>query len=332
MEVFHSPATGWDFLAVPANKTDLACFISNYLIANAPANKSIVVSGGFVKEDEVKTTDPNLNINCLKATHEDADTRLILHCIHANVENVVVSSRDTDVLVLLVGHYDKMSGKKIWMKAGTSRSPKYIPVHEIRQALSLTPTAIDSLLAFHAITGCDTVSFLVGHSKKSAWKVFISDGHLLKDLGRGELTEEVVRDAEKFVCKVYNVSEVNSCNEARVVLFCKCKTQDELPPTTDALHFHIQRAHYQSMIWRQASEPNPPLPSPTTMGWRMENGQLVPILTSLAPIPDACQEIVSCGCTKGCISQRCTCKKSKLMCSGACRCSNSEGICMNRLS
>lgn len=42
------------------------------------------------------------------------------------------------------------------------------------------------------------------------------------------------------------------------------------------------------MIWRQASELNPPLQSPTTMSWRMETGQLVLILTSLVPIPDVC--------------------------------------------
>ena len=43
------------------------------------------------------------------------------------------------------------------------------------------------------------------------------------------------------------------------------------------------------------------------MGWNLVNGQLKPVLMTLPPIPEACREIVSCGCTKGCLSQRCKC-------------------------
>lgn len=36
-----------DFLAVPANKADLADFLSKHLITNAPPGKTLVVAGGF---------------------------------------------------------------------------------------------------------------------------------------------------------------------------------------------------------------------------------------------------------------------------------------------
>ena len=40
-----------------------------------------------------------------EADQEEANTRLVLHCIPANNhETVVVSARDTDVLLLLVAH------------------------------------------------------------------------------------------------------------------------------------------------------------------------------------------------------------------------------------
>jgi hypothetical protein len=250
--------------------------------------------------------------------------------MHTDAEIVVVSARDTDELVLLLAHFHNLNFKKIWMKAGTSKRRKYIPVHDIRQKLSFSNPVFETLIPFHAITGCDTVSYFAGHSKKTAWKIFTTDNHLLKDLGKGELTHNTMRDAEKFVCKLYSVPEVSSCDNARVKLFFKCKSAEALPPTTDALQFHVQRAHYQSMVWKQATNPRPVLPSPATMGWKMEDGKLSPKLVSLAPIPESCKDIVSCGCKRGCKSQSCTCKKGKLTCSGACECANSGNICMNR--
>ena len=37
---------------------------------------------------------------------------------------------------------------------------------------------------------------------------------------------------------------------------------------------HLERAHYQAMIWRQADTPLPKLPSPEHHGWEKSNGQL----------------------------------------------------------
>ena len=68
-----------DFLAVPANKADLADFLSIYLIINAPPGKILVVAGGFQREDQVWTSDNELDIHMLEARHEEADTRMILH-------------------------------------------------------------------------------------------------------------------------------------------------------------------------------------------------------------------------------------------------------------
>ncbi|MES9880098.1 MAG: hypothetical protein ABW185_04375 [Sedimenticola sp.] len=322
------PANWTDFLAVPDNKADLACFLSKHLIDHAPADKTVVVAGGFRTADEVQSSNPDLDIQELVANHEEADTRLVLHCMHSDAECIVVLARDTDVLVLLVAHFHKMKCQKMWMKAGTAKRRKYIPVHEIRQ--QLTEPVVDALIPFHAMTGCDTVSYFAGHSKAMAWKVLNTDSDLLKDLGKGELTDQKMKDAEKFVCKLYGTPEANSCDTVRVKLFCKCKSPEALPPTTDALQFHTQRAHYQSMVWIQATTPQPDLPSPTTMGWKIQDGQLTPKLVSRAPIPESCRDIVSCGCTKGCRSNRCTCKKGKLTCTGACKCVDSNFLCMNR--
>jgi len=154
----------------------------------------------------------------LEAGHEEADPCIISHCIHAHMESMVVSVGDTDVLVLLLSHYDKMGCSKLLMKAGTSKHPKYIPVHDIRR--QLPDEQVSSILTYHAITGCDTVSQFSGHSKKTAWRVFQEHHENLCQLGRGQLTDDISKSAEKFGCQIYRVPKAETCDEARMKLFC----------------------------------------------------------------------------------------------------------------
>ena len=66
------------------------------------------MAGGFAQITDVKSSDPEMDTSPLAANHEEADTRLVLHCVNTNAETVVVLVRDTDVLVLLAAHFDKM--------------------------------------------------------------------------------------------------------------------------------------------------------------------------------------------------------------------------------
>ena len=67
-----------DFIALSENKTDLANFLSEHLLANAPMDKTVVISAAFKEEDTVKSSDLSLDISPLKGWHEEADTRIIL--------------------------------------------------------------------------------------------------------------------------------------------------------------------------------------------------------------------------------------------------------------
>lgn len=60
------------------------------------------------------------------------------------------------------------------MNTDTSKTPvlKYLPVLEIHELLSTDQ--LQTLLAFHVVTGCDSVSQFSGHSKKTAWQVFLN--------------------------------------------------------------------------------------------------------------------------------------------------------------
>ena len=159
---------------------------------------------------------------------------------------------------------------------------------------------MESILSFHAVTGCDTVSYFAGHSKKTSWKTFTEHWVLLRNLGNGDLDSSTVTSVEKFICRIYSVTEAERCNEARATLFSRCRSPEALPPTSDAMRWHIERAHYQAMIWKQAHVPHPTLPLPESSGWTNLNGKLVPKLMSLVPVPQSCDEMVNCGCKSGC--------------------------------
>ena len=72
-------------------------------------------------------SDPSLDVAVLRSNHEEADTRFLLHAISLNrhVDNIIVFSRNTDVMLLLLAHRAKLSSK-VWIWAGTSKNPKYI--------------------------------------------------------------------------------------------------------------------------------------------------------------------------------------------------------------
>lgn len=87
----------------------------------------------------------------------------------------------------------------------------------------------------------------------TCWNVFRQHSNLLKGLGEGpELSDSTIMDAEMFFCKLYGAVNTNNINDVRLGMFVKGMTIERLPSTRDALNFHIQRVHYQTLVWRQA--------------------------------------------------------------------------------
>ena len=241
-------------LSLADNKADLAHFLSEELCSQAPVDKEIVVAGGFRDELEVKSSTTQLGP--LKSTHEDSDTRLVLHVVHSQFHTLVVYSRDTDVLILLVSH-----------------------------------GSASSLLAFHALTGCDTTSYIANRTKRSSWKIFKEHHGLLKNLGIGELIDDTIQSSETFACRIYNVHRTDSIDAEWHLLSSTTGKPEAMAPTSDALRFHLKRVHYQSMIWRNAHCATPELPAPSEMGWRLMDSELQPVLMTLSPIPDTGRQL-----------------------------------------
>lgn len=57
-----------------------------YLTVHRSQYKIIVVAGGFEEPTMVKTNSETLNTKALEITHEEADTWIIVHCIHSSAE------------------------------------------------------------------------------------------------------------------------------------------------------------------------------------------------------------------------------------------------------
>ena len=112
----------------------------------------------------------------LYSTHEEADTRMILHAIYADKQfgsgnlkgRIIVKSPDSDVRVLCVHYFSSMKNTtELWFETGTVTSTKdarrFIPIHELCN--SLNSIVSQCLPAVHAISGCDTTSAMFGIGK-----------------------------------------------------------------------------------------------------------------------------------------------------------------------
>ena len=327
------PVKWRQFIDHPENKQDLEHFLSKELIRQAKltgTERTIVTSGGYPDRTVVESSQ-EMDISSLRCNHDEADTRMVLHAKSASYlgfERIIIISRDTDVLALLV-HFAGDLSKEIWMQTGTSRHKKFVAVHSI----DIDPILRHNLLGFHAISGCDTVSQFCGIGKATAWKTFIKYGCLLDGLGRGVLNVEELADCERFVCRLYSNNETyTNINEIRCKMFKKgAKEPEKLPPTQSSLHLHIKRAHYQCRIWLASCIAQPDIGSPVGNGWNKDDasGNIVPDLMCDEPFPLDYLSLTQCQC-KNCESRRCGCRVKGLRCTAGCGCA--DGTCHNPLN
>ena len=99
----------------------------------------------------------------VKHAREDADVDIVQSaCAISTTCPVIVVGDDTDLLVLLIHHFDVSKHKDIFMQT----SSKLISVYALKQ--NLDDSLISSLLFIHSLTGCDTTSRPHGIGKVSA--------------------------------------------------------------------------------------------------------------------------------------------------------------------
>ncbi|CAB4035539.1 Hypothetical predicted protein, partial [Paramuricea clavata] len=194
-------------------------------------------------------------------THEEADTRIVVHILHAiqveEAKTVLVRTVDTDVLVILVGK-----------------------LHDLKEV----QPELDLWLAF---------------GKKSAWQAWeifpevTPTFEMLAKTPFMQLTTDspLFKQIERYTVIMYDkLSPLSDINLTRMELFCKNgRTMDKLPPTQDALLQHVRRAVFQAGIWTVSDQPQPHVPSPGQFSWSEDNGKWVPKWITILEVSKACR-------------------------------------------
>ena len=155
------PKNCQDFVRVNSNITEFFNFLSRALLVAFNQNgKQLVITDG----DSILSKPPLHGSDLLSpCTHEEADTRLLLHANHAALHGllkILIMTVDTDVVILAVSvAATRCPEYELWIAFGTHKHFSYLASHKMAIALGMKKAK--ALPMFHALTGCDTVSSFV---------------------------------------------------------------------------------------------------------------------------------------------------------------------------
>ena len=116
----------------------------------------------------------------VKSSHEEADTKSILHALDASARRasmISIQSPDTDVFVLSIRRFPKLCNKTEFITGvdSTKRRIALLPVYE-----ALGSENADAFSGFHAFSCADQTDRFAGKGKLTCWKTFLnSDGHIV---------------------------------------------------------------------------------------------------------------------------------------------------------
>lgn len=313
------PKNWEEFLRVDENKTELFSFLATTLAAISTDKQVITTIGS-----DVLTINRQDVLEPAPCTHEEADTRLLLHlcdAVQQGYTKAEIRTVDTDVLVLAILSAQRLNIEELWVAFGVGKNYRIFAAHDL--ARSLGRDRCTALPLFHTITGCDTVSFFGGRGKRTAWDTWNAYQDItatfcaLADRPTQQTVQDMLKPLERFIVLLYDRTSSDKCvNDARKHLFTqKGRAIDNLPPSQDALIQHTKRAVYQAgYCWAQMMVATPVLPSPGDWGWKkkVEGGWEISS-TTLPEASQACRELIRCGCKKGCTRQ-CQCRKAALQC------------------
>ena len=110
-------------------------------VSGSNGDNTIKITRGSV------TSDPELKSNI-----KEVDGRIIFHAItaaYSGAKTITVRSRDTDVAVLLIHHFQQIGCEQLFMYCGKNEKVWYVPIHAIYIALSsLKKYCTSSVLPF----------------------------------------------------------------------------------------------------------------------------------------------------------------------------------------
>lgn len=274
---------------------------------------------------------------------DDADTLVVKTALQLALSGstVTVVANDTDILVMLVYHYQAVMADIFVQSEVASRKSqpcRTISVAQVRR--SVGDKAASTLLTVHALSGCDTTSAVYGHSKRGMWRKFLKVD-LRSQVETFENSAATHKDVAQVGLQLLSLlyGEKSRCdlNHLRFTLhmnYLASATQlprpERLPPTESAAHMHSYRVHLQVMQWKLLTT-NVNVRA-DDWGWQLVDGQYMPVATNMDVAPPDILNVVRCKCSaetaNPCNTQVCSCRKHGLQCVSACK--NCIGIaCCN---
>lgn len=258
--------------------------------------------------------------------HEEADVSIISYVkllLERGHRNILVLCDDTDVFVLLVYFYWKWQVSDLVLTMKRLSDGKSISIGATSVKLG---DKCGQLLALHALSGCDTVSFPYGKGKASALSLLHKHGDLgLEVFGDMSTSDDQIKSTGiTFFNLWYGSKTQTSMNELRHALFtsnAKTPKIKSLPPTDEGIIEHLRRAHLQTMVWKFANQKDPPIVDLSKFGWKIET---IPVpkygVTDIAP--KDVLKVIACSCStaNACSRNNCSCKAAGLSCTTFCKC------------
>lgn len=230
-------------------------------------------------------------ITDLFSSQEEADTRIILHCLYAahttsDNTNIVIRSPDTDVFIILLA-YSIDIPQPLFFDTGVGNKRRLLDIKSLLDVLG--HDIAKALPGFHSFTGCDTTSAFVRRGKLKPFQILEKNPeflHLFQSFGTtATVDEDCFNGLQKFVCHMYGKSPSTDTNKVRYDIFksrYEAKSVKDsftihegldlslLPPCKGTLRMHCLRANFQAFVWRHSHLANVFLPSPIGSGWKCD--------------------------------------------------------------
>ncbi|KAK3737069.1 hypothetical protein QZH41_013876, partial [Actinostola sp. cb2023] len=204
------PSDWKGFLRVDENKKELFLLLANYVVAMAiPDGKELYSTAGESVLSSSNRSDMTILSPC---THEEADTRLMVHVLDASLcghRRIMIRTNDTDVVVLAVSIASTIPAEELWVAYGRGKK-----------------TAWDVWSVFPELTS----TLLTLTSSPEA------------------IDDTCLAVIERFIILLYDrTSNLTEVNMARQYLFSKkSRNLENIPPTKEALLLqHIKRSAFQ---------------------------------------------------------------------------------------
>ena len=147
---------------------------------------------------------------------------------------IKVKSPDSNIFFILLHYACQLEKATVLFDTGSGNVQRLINITEI--AKTFTPKHCTALLTLHAYSGWDSTSAFKGIGKVKPIKTlqlmpnFIPVFSSLGDTW--EISDDLIKDLEKFTCAMYGRSRFTSVDELRYFLNKeKCTTGDSLNPS-----------------------------------------------------------------------------------------------------